>query len=257
MRCMIAVGLALALPSLVVADDLQETLRYYLAKSDVVVLGEFASEPIRKFAGKHGTDYQADFKIAQLVKWDAPGDTKTGATITVHIVRATLHEEDFAPEDQLPDLKKGGKCILFLTCHDEKPTPSYITADIWFGVQRPSSWMAKSLTRINTEQTKSPLRVPAEKEIEQVSADRVRYADTSKDFKLDKADLLKILRDYHVIPKLEWKKIPHYFEERTGTIRLRDGTRIEYMVYPAGLATLTFPDGRKLYLSRNRSFKED
>jgi hypothetical protein len=257
MRCMIALGLALVLPSLVVANDLQETLRFYLAKSDVVVLGEFTSEPIRKGASKFGTHYQADFKIAQLLKWDAPGDTRAGATIKVHIVRAILHEDDFEPEDQLPDLKKGGKCILFLECHDPQPTPSYITADIWFGVQRPSSWMAKSLTRITTEQAKRPLRVPPEKEIEQVSADRVGRVDTSKNFKLDKAELLKILRDYYVIPKQEWKGIPHYFEERTGTIRLKDGTRIEYMVYPAGLGTLTFPDGRKLYLFRKKSFKLD
>jgi hypothetical protein len=117
--------------------------------------------------------------------------------------------------------------------------------------------MAKSLARIVTDQAKRPLRVPGEKEIEQVSADRVGRVDTSKDFKLEKADLLKILRDYHVLPKRDWMKIPHYFEERTGTIRLQDGTRIEYMVYPAGLATLTFPDGRKLFLSREKALKLD
>ena len=47
MRCTIVLGLALALPGLVVAGDLEETLRFYLSKSDVVVLGEFASEPIQ------------------------------------------------------------------------------------------------------------------------------------------------------------------------------------------------------------------
>lgn len=255
MWCMIALGLSLVFPRLVSAGDLEETLCFYLSKSDVVVLGEFASEPIRKGASKFGTDYQAEFKIAQLLKWDAPGETRVGATIKVHIVRAVLYADDFEPEDQLPELKMGGKCILFLECRDLKPTPSYITADLWFGVQRPSSWMARSLARIVAEQAKRPLRVPAEKEIEQVSADRVGRVNTSKNFKLDKADLLKILHDYHVIPKQEWKRIPHYFEERTGTIRLRDGTRIEYMVYPAGLGTLTFPDGRKLYLFREKSFK--
>lgn len=255
MRCMIALGLALALPSLVVANSLEEALQFYLAKSDVVVLGEFASEPIRKGASKFGTDYHADFKIAQVIKWDAPGDTKAGATIKIHIVRAILHEDDFEPEDELPDLKKGGKCILFLTCHQEKPTPSYLTADIWFGVQRPSSWMAKSLARIVKEQATRPLRVPAEKEIEQVSADRVRPDVHFKDFKVDKADLLKILRDYHVIRKQDWKHGYSHVagEDRTGTIRLRDGTKIEYMVRPGGLATLAFPDGRKLFLARAKS----
>lgn len=255
MQCITALGLALAPPSLAVAGDLEETLRFYLAKSDVVVLGEFASEPIRKGTSKFGTQYEADFKIAQILKWDAPGETKVGATIKVHIVRAVLHEEDFEPEDQLPDLKKGGKCILFLDCYDLKPTPSYITADIWFGVQRPSSWMAKSLARIATEQTKRPLRIPAEKEIEQFTADPVRPDVHFKDFKVDKADLLKILRDYQVIPKQDWKHGYSHVagEDRTGTIRLRDGTKIEYMVRPAGLATLAFPDGRKLFLAREKS----
>ena len=251
MRYMIALGLALVLPGLAVAGDPEETLRFYLAKSDVVVLGEFTSEPIHK-SNKFGSHDQADFKIAQLLKWDAPGEAQVGGTIKVHIMRFELE-----PEDRLPELKKGGKCFLFLECHDLKPAPSYITADIWFGVQRPNPFMGKSLSRVAAEQKKTPLRVPAEKDIEQVSADRVGRADTSKNFKLDKADLLKILRDYHVIPKQEWKRIPHYFEERTGTIRLRDGTRIEYMVYPTGLATLTFPDGRTLYLYREKSFKAD
>jgi hypothetical protein len=252
---MIALGLALVLPSLIVANDLQETLRFYLAKSDVVVLGEFTSEPIRKGASKFGTDYQADFKIAQLLKWDAPGDTRAGATIKVHIVRTVLYADDFEPEDQLPELKKGGKCILFLECRDPQPTPSYITADVWFGVQRSSPWMAKSLARIATEQTKRPLRVPAEKEIEQVTADPVRANVHFKDFKVDKADLLKIFRDYFVIPKQDWKhRYSHVAnEDRTGTIRLRDGTKIEYMVRPGGLATLAFPDGRQLYLARQNS----
>src|SRR5438105_2542016 len=48
MRCMIALGLALVLPGLAGAGDLEETLRFYLAKSDVVVLGEFTSDPIHK-----------------------------------------------------------------------------------------------------------------------------------------------------------------------------------------------------------------
>src|SRR5580704_16165252 len=136
MRYMIALGLALVLPGLVVAGDLEETLRFYLSKSDVVVLGEFTSEPIRKSPNKFTTHYQADFKIAQLLKWEAPGESRIGRTIKVHIVRTEL-----GPEDRLPELKKGGKCLLFLECRNPRPTPSYITADIWFGIQRPSPSM--------------------------------------------------------------------------------------------------------------------
>jgi hypothetical protein len=226
MRCMIALGLALALPGLVAARDSEETLRFYLAKSDVVVAGEFTSEPVRKTPNKFTTHYQADFTITQLLKWEAPGKAQVGGVIKVHVVRTELEDED-----RLPELKKGGKCILFLECHDLKPTPSYITADVWFGVQRPSSWMAKSLARLATEQKETPLSVPAEKEIEHVTPDPVRPGVHFKDFKVDRADLLKILRDYHPIPKQDWKHGYSHVagEDRTGTIVLRDGTRIEYM----------------------------
>jgi len=255
---MIALGLALVLPGLAVAGNLEETLRFYLSKSDVVVLGEFTSEPVHAKT-KFASGGEADFKIAQLIKWDAPGETRVGESIKVHIVRAVLHGEDFEPEDRLPEFKKGGKCILFLECRDLKPTPSYITADIWFGVQRPSPWMAKSLARIVTEQSKRPLRVPPQKEVEQVTADPVRRDVHFKDSKADNAELLKILRDYHVIPKQDWKHGYSHVagEDRTGTIRLRDGTKIEYMVRPGGLASLAFPDGRQLFLARTDVSKEN
>jgi hypothetical protein len=227
-------------------------------KSDVAVLGEFTSEPIHKSPSKFTSHYQADFKIAQLLKWEAPGETRVGETIKVHIVRAVLYEADFEPEDRLPELKKGGKCILFLECYDLKPTPSYITADVWFGVQRPSPWMAKSLSRIATAQKNDPLHVPAEKEIEQVTPDLVRRGTYFKDFKIGKADLLKILRDYQVIPKQDWKHGYSHVAggDRTGTIALQDGTKIEYLVRPGGLASLTFPDGRMLFLASTDVSKE-
>jgi hypothetical protein len=245
---MIALGLTLAAPSFVA--DLEETLRFYLSKSDVVVLGEFTSEPIVKISAEGVAHSQADFKIAQLLKWDAPTETRVGETIKVHIVRF-----EFEPADRLLELKKGGKCILFLECHDLQPTPSYITADTWFGVQRPSPGMAKSLSRLATDQKRTPLRVPAEKEIERITPDPVRRDVHFKDFKIDKADLLKILRDYHVIPKQDWKHGYSHVagEDRTGTIVLQDGTKLQYMVRPGGLASLTFPDGRKLFLAREKS----
>jgi len=115
------------------------------------------------------------------------------------------------------------------------------------------------LARIVTEQRKRPLRVPAEKEIEQFTADPVRQDVHFKDFKIDKADLLKILRDYHMIPKQDWKHGYSHVggEDRTGTIRLRDGIKIEYMVRPGGLATLAIPDGRKLFLAKGKGIKGD
>src|SRR5262245_54157694 len=130
-------ALALALPGLAATRDTEEIL---LAKADVVVLGEFVSDPVRKAPREGVAHYQADFRIAQVIKWDAPGEVKAGAAIKVHVVRSEKEAED-----RLPELKKGGKCLLLLVCHDRKPAvPSYITADEWLGVQRASPALAKS-----------------------------------------------------------------------------------------------------------------
>jgi hypothetical protein len=96
-------------------------------------------------------------------------------------------------------------------------------------------------------------RIPTEKEITQFAADPIRPdpGNHFKNFKIDKADLLKILSSYHVIPEQDWRNgYSHVaFGDRTGTITLRDGNKIQYMVRPGGLATLTFPDGQKLFLA--------
>jgi hypothetical protein len=245
MRCTFLLGLALVLPGLVVAGDSEEALRLFLAKSEVVVLGDFTTEPVVKETFEENRQYQADFKIAQVIKWDAPGETRVSETIKVHIL--------LEGEDRLPEMKKGGRCLLFLQCHDPKPNPSYITADWWFGVQRPNPALVKTLSRIVADQKKTPLSVPAEKDIDLFYPDPVRPDVHFKDFKIDRAALVKILRDYQVIPKQDWKHYSHVGgEDRTGTIFLRDGTRIRYMVRPGGLASLTFLDGRKLYLAKTK-----
>ena len=41
---------------------------------------------------------QADFKIAEILKWDAPDEARVGETIKVHIVRAVLHIDDSNPK---------------------------------------------------------------------------------------------------------------------------------------------------------------
>lgn len=98
-----------------------------------------------------------------------------------------------------------------------------------------------------------------EREIESVSSDpiRPRAGDYFKDFKIDKKDLLKILRDYRVLSERDWhNNYSHVaFGDRTGTITLRTGAEIRYMVRPGGLATLTFPDGRELFLACSRGDK--
>lgn len=135
------------------ADGDDDTLQMYLSKSDVVLLGEFTSEPIGSTREVGVINYGADFRISQLIKGAAVGERKVGGTIPVNVVRF-----ESAPEDHLPVLKKGGKAILFLKCNDRQAKPTYQTADVWFGVQPPSPWMAKSLARLAAEQAKPAKR---------------------------------------------------------------------------------------------------
>ena len=246
MRCLFALAAVMAPLSFAAGGDSEEALRLFLAKSDVVALGEFTTEPVGEKANGEYRHYRADFKITQLIKWDAPGKGQIGSTIKVHIL--------LEGEERPPELAKGGKCLLFLQCYAQKPTPSYLTADLWFGVQPPNPALARALSRIVKDQEKTPLQLPAEKDIDQFYPDPVRGFNYFKDFKIDKADLVKVLQDYHVISKHDWK---HGYShvgggDRTGTIVLRDGTKIAYMVRPGGLASLTFPDGRKLFLASTK-----
>jgi hypothetical protein len=150
-RGVLTLGLLVCLFSgVALADDGDDTLRMYLSKSDVVLLGEFTADPLAGAIKELGViHYQAEFKISQLLKGESLGERRVGGTIKVNIVR---FEQE--PEDRLPELKQGGNCILFLKCNDRQATPSYITSDVWFGVQRPSPWMATSLSRLAAEQAK-------------------------------------------------------------------------------------------------------
>ena len=140
--CAVALGV-LALATSVVADDSDDTLRSYLAKSDLVVLGEITSEPseFRKEIGI--ANYVCDFKVADVLK----GKLLAEKTLTVKIARFERDEDD-----RIPELKNGGKCILFLKRAANGETPSWKTADFWFGLQRPSPWMARSLKRLAAQE---------------------------------------------------------------------------------------------------------
>jgi hypothetical protein len=129
----------LALACSAAADASDDTLRFYLAKSDLVVLGAIASDP-RVFSKEDGVEnHVCEFRIADVLKGPKPG----ADPITVNIVRFEGDEED-----RLPELRKGSKCILFLRSAGGGAMPAWQTADFWFGVQRPSPWMARSLKRL-------------------------------------------------------------------------------------------------------------
>jgi hypothetical protein len=124
------------------ADDSDDTLRFYLAKSELVIEGQIVSEPFGVSNEAGVVNYPCDFKVSDVLK----GDTAlSGKTIHVNIIRFEMGEKD-----KHPLVKKDAACILFLK--DASPDkPSRVTADMWFGVQQPSPWMTRSLKRVATE----------------------------------------------------------------------------------------------------------
>ncbi len=143
-------------PGIALADDGDDTLRFYLSQSDVVLLGEFTSA-LDAYTREAGViNYGGRFKIAEILKGDVLGQRRVGGTIGVCIVRF-----EGSPADRLPELKQGGKCILFLKYH-QQPNPYYITADMWFGIQPPLPKMAESLGRLANERPALRASPPAE-----------------------------------------------------------------------------------------------
>jgi hypothetical protein len=125
-----------------IADDGDETLRGWLAKSELVVAGQFITEPIGITHETGVLNYVCDFKVAQVLK----GNTAlAGSTSSVNIVRLELDVKD-----KYPLIQKDAECILFLT-NVSPDKPAWQTVDFWFGVQPASPWLARSLKRLAAE----------------------------------------------------------------------------------------------------------
>jgi hypothetical protein len=131
------------LPLTAGADDADDTLRFYLSKSDVVVLGTIKGEPESIVDEAGVPNYLCQFAVTDVAKGDAE---LTGKTIAINIVRFELNEKD-----RHPLIKKDAECILFLKKQRLGNVPQLTSADYWFGVQPPSPLMFKSLSRLAKE----------------------------------------------------------------------------------------------------------
>ena len=98
-------------------------------------------------------------------------------------------------------------------------------------------------------------KVPSSEDIVEFSADPVKPQPSNhlKDFKIGRADLMTVLH-YDVVTRDQWAYgYSHVaFGTRTGTIILKDKTKVQWMVSPGGLACLTFPDKRRIYLVQSK-----
>mgnify|MGYP001282541761 CR=1 FL=1 len=139
----IIMALTALLPLCVTANEDDETLSPLLAKSDLVVLGIFVSEPAG-FATDIGVEhYSGDFLIEDVLKGDA---SLSNTTILVGMSRFVI-----TMEDRLPLIKKDSRCILFLKQASDMSIPAWVTTDFWFGVQHPLPVLARTLIRLANE----------------------------------------------------------------------------------------------------------
>ncbi len=149
MRTLFALVLAGVASGMALADPPDDTLRHYLAKSRYALVAEVVSvptrvEPVLDNAGgvikKGQVVYTCRVKVVEQLHYPAGPLPKE---IPVCVVR-------WADEkDELPaGLKKGKKCILFLTWVYSGvggASTAWVTPDPWFGFQRYNAKMAALL----------------------------------------------------------------------------------------------------------------
>ena len=123
----------------VLGDSSDDTLTFYLSKSDIVIQGTILNEPAAMIREDGVPNFHCEVKVSDVLK----GDPKlNGTNVNVNIVR---FEKD--KEDHHPLIKKDAECILFLK-QARDSSVGLETADVWFGVQHPFPWLARSLKRL-------------------------------------------------------------------------------------------------------------
>ncbi len=97
--------------------------------------------------------------------------------------------------------------------------------------------------------------LPSPEEISEFKADPIPAWSHWAEFKIDRTAFLKVLTTWHQVSSEHWRLgYSHVgLEDRTGTIRLKDGTSIRWMVKPGGLAYLSLPSGETIFLAKELS----
>jgi len=138
-QALLALACVAVLPFIAFADSSDDTLKLYLAKSDVIIQGTILNEPAGVFDEDGVPNFYCEFKVSDVLKGDA---NLEGTTVKVNIVRFEMDKKDHHPL-----IKKDAESILFLK-RSKDNVPKLETADFWFGVQHPFPWLARSLKRL-------------------------------------------------------------------------------------------------------------
>jgi len=128
------------------ADDSDDTLRFYMKQSDIVVSGTIVSEPAGFVTESGVINWICTFKVMNVLH----GKKSDADTIEVNIVRFEI-----GANDRPSYLKMDAECILFLKNVSTTDKPSWKTADFWFGIQPRFPMMERSIRRLSEQDKKN------------------------------------------------------------------------------------------------------
>ncbi len=123
------------------AEEGDDTLRFFLAKSDLVVSGTINSNSIVVTTDPGAPNYLFDFQVDDVLNGEVG---LKGKLIQVSIKRF----EGGRNWKGHPLLRDGAQCILFLRGVNPPSVPAWREADPWLSVQPANLSMIESLKRL-------------------------------------------------------------------------------------------------------------
>ena len=113
--------------------------------------------------------------------------------------------------------------------------------------QEPPSSQTRTLSPLE-----SKVALPAPLDIARFVADPIPAKSHWPDYKITRQILDEVLTKWHQVSEDQWQHgYSHVaMEDRIGTIKLKDGITVQWMVKPGGLATLEIDNGAKVYLAK-------
>ena len=117
---------------------------------------------------------------------------------------------------------------------------------------------SRGTTKVTTQQSPgatahSRSGLPSTPDIAEFKADPVPSRSHWPEYRIDRKVFDRVLTTWHQVSRDQWHHGYSHVagEDRTGTITLKDGTTIHWMVRPGGLATFSLPNGQTVYLAQS------
>jgi hypothetical protein len=131
------------------ADDGDDTLKRWLARSDVVVDATVRSLDGPRYLEAGVAHYGAALDVHETLAGDpleAPS-REAGRSDDAALPRVAIVRFERVDADRLPYLEEGARVVLFLRRAPGR-VPRYETSDSWLGVQPYGPWLARRLAAL-------------------------------------------------------------------------------------------------------------